>query len=193
MNDNKKKTQDPLVSASKFLSLVLRHQPELIGLELDANGWVDIDTLIARAAPKRRLDRARIDAVVAANDKQRFAISADGRRIRANQGHSVAIDLALPPATPPQRLFHGTATRFVDSIRIEGLKPGSRQHVHLSRDVDTARKVGSRHGRPQVLRVDAAAMAAAGHVFHVSENGVWLTAAVPAAFIDFGDAGHAAV
>ena len=187
MNDNKNKTQGPLVSASKFLSLVLRHQPALIGLQLDANGWVDIDTLIARAAPKRRLDRALIDAVVATSDKQRFALSADGRRIRANQGHSVAIDLALPPATPPPLLYHGTATRFVDAIRREGLTPGSRQHVHLSRDIDTAVKVGSRHGTPHVLRVDAAAMTAAGHVFHVSENGVWLTAAVPVAFIDFGD------
>ena len=180
-------SHDTRASASRFLSLVLRHRPERIGLDLNANGWADIDTLIALAAPTHRLDRALIDAVVAGNDKQRFAISADGRRIRANQGHSVAVDLALPPATPPPLLYHGTATRFVDAIRREGLKPGNRQHVHLSRDIDTAMKVGSRHGRPHVLRVDAAAMTAAGHVFHVSENGVWLTAAVPVAFIDFGD------
>ena len=186
--NHKNKTQDPLVSTSRFLSLVLRHQPEVIGLTLDPQGWADIDTLIALAASKRRLDRDLIARVVAGNDKQRFAISPDGLRIRASQGHSVAIDLALPPSIPPALLYHGTATRFLDAIRREGLKPGSRQHVHLSREFDTAVKVGGRHGRPHVLRVDAARMAAAGHVFHVSDNGVWLTAAVPVEYIDPGDA-----
>jgi len=182
-----KHTRDPLISVGRFLSLVLRHQPQRIGLELDAQGWADIDALIARAAPTHRLDRATIEAVVAGNDKRRFAISDDGLRIRAHQGHSLDIDLALPPAAPPALLFHGTASRFVASIRREGLKPGERRHVHLSCDIDTAHRVGARHGRPQVLRVDAAAMAAAGHVFHVSENGVWLTAAVPVDYIEFAD------
>lgn len=175
---------DP-VSTSKFLSLVLRHQPELIGLELDAAGWAEIDRLIALAQPHRPLTRALIDAVVANNSKQRFAISEDGRRIRANQGHSIDIELGLQPVAPPVRLYHGTATRFVDAIRREGLDKRSRQHVHLSADADTATHVGARHGRPVVLIVHAGAMAAAGHAFFRSENGVWLTDAVPAGFIDF--------
>ena len=177
----------PLLPAGRFLSLVLRHRPQSIGLELDAHGWADIDALIARAPAELRLDRAAIAAVVAGDDKRRFAISADGLRIRAQQGHSLDIDLGLSPAAPPGLLFHGTATRFVDAIRREGLTPRSRRHVHLSCDADTARTVGSRHGKPQVLRVDAAAMAAAGHVFHRTENGVWLTARVPVDYIDFAD------
>ena len=183
--NHKNKTQDPLVSTSRFLSLVLRHQPEVIGLTLDPQGWADIDTLIALSGSKRRLDRDLIARVVAGNDKQRFAISADGQRIRASQGHSVAVDLMLPQSTPPAWLYHGTATRFLDAIRREGLKPGSRQHVHLSHAFDTAVKVGGRHGRPHVLHVDAARMAADGHVFMLSENGVWLTATVPVEYIDF--------
>lgn len=176
---------DPLVSTSKFLSLVLRHQPDVIGLELDDAGWADIDRLIALAQPHRPLTRALIDAVVANNSKQRFAISEDGRRIRASQGHSIDIELGLQPLAPPTRLYHGTATRFVDAIRREGLDKRSRQHVHLSADADTATNVGARHGRPVVLIVHAGAMAAAGHAFFRSENGVWLTDAVPPAFIDF--------
>jgi putative RNA 2'-phosphotransferase len=191
-NDSHSKRQHfdsaSLISTSKFLSLVLRHKPEAIGLSLDTNGWADIDDLLARARPHRAIDRALLDAVVAGNDKQRFAISADGLRIRANQGHSVTtIELGLNPSEPPAVLYHGTATRFVESIRREGLKSGSRRHVHLSRDLDTAIKVGSRHGTPQVLRIDAAAMTQAGHAFYVSENGVWLTDAVPPRFIDFSD------
>ncbi len=176
---------DTLVSTSKFLSLVLRHQPEVIGLELDDAGWADIDRLIALAQPHRPLTRALIDAVVANNSKQRFAISEDGRRIRANQGHSIDIALGLQPVAPPVRLYHGTATRFVEAIRREGLDKRSRQHVHLSADAGTATHVGARHGKPVVLVVHADAMAAAGYAFFRSANGVWLTDAVPAAFINF--------
>lgn len=181
---------DPVLAASKFLALVLRHRPGRIGLTLDAAGWADIDALIARAAGHHPLTRALIEQAVAENDKQRYAISEDGRRIRARQGHSHAVAVALdlpavaPPAVaPPAVLYHGTATRWLDAILREGLDRRSRQHVHLSADADTAIRVGARHGRPVVLRVDAAAMVAAGHVFHRSENGVWLTEAVPPAFL----------
>lgn len=178
---------DDVVAASKFLSLVLRHRPGLIGLALDATGWADIDELVRLAQPRIALTRDLVDHAVAGNDKQRFAISDDGRRIRARQGHSIDVDLALPPTPPPARLYHGTATRFVDAIRRDGLIKRSRQHVHLSADADTATRVGSRHGAPVVLIVRADDMARAGHVFFLSENGVWLTDAVPSAFIDFGD------
>ena len=175
-----------LVSTSKFLSLVLRHQPEIIGLSLDDSGWADIDTLIRLSQPHKPLTRALIEQVVEKNSKQRFAISDDGRRIRANQGHSIEVELGLQPLAPPTLLYHGTATRFVDAIRREGLVKRSRQHVHLSADAETATAVGARHGKPAVLIVRAGDMAAAGHAFFRSENGVWLTDAVPVRFIDFG-------
>lgn len=175
-----------LVSTSKFLSLVLRHRPEVIGLSLDEAGWADIDTLIRLSQAHKPLTRALIEQVVEENSKQRFAISDDGRRIRANQGHSIEIELGLQPLAPPRLLYHGTATRFVEAIRREGLAKRSRQHVHLSADADTATAVGARHGQPAVLIVRAGEMAAAGHAFFRSENGVWLTDAVPAGFIDFG-------
>lgn len=180
--------KENLVGISKFLSLILRHQPETIGLTLDANGWADLDELIAKArAHGRRLDEAVIREVVASNDKQRFALDDVGRRIRANQGHSVSIEIGLQPLAPPDVLFHGTATRFLEAIRREGLKPMNRQHVHLSLDLDTAVNVGSRHGKPLVLRVRAAELATAGQAFFRSENGVWLTTAIAPAFIEIVD------
>ncbi len=159
-------------------------------LELDGQGWTELAHLLAQARRHgTNITRAELDAVVAGSDKQRFALSDDGLRIRANQGHSVArVDLALAPALPPALLYHGTATRFVDAIRAQGLEPGARQHVHLSREQDTAETVGGRHGRAVVLRVDTQAMQRAGHVFYLSANGVWLTAAVPATFITFPSA-----
>lgn len=176
-----------LKHVSKFLSLLLRHSPETIGIELDAHGWVDIAQLLRKAtAHGEPISRAELDEVVATSDKQRFAVSDDGLRIRANQGHSIAeVDLGLPPAVPPDVLYHGTAERFLDGIRAEGLKPRERNHVHLSTDASTGTAVGQRHGRPVVLAVDAAAMHGAGHEFYLSENNVWLTASVPAAFIQF--------
>ena len=178
---------DHLVNASKFLSLILRHAPEKIGLALDAQGWADIGQLLAQAARHgRRLSREQLDDVVARDSKTRYAISDDGLRIRANQGHSlVAVDIRLPPATPPAMLYHGTASRFVASIREQGLRPGARNHVHLSATPDTAVSVGARHGKPVVLVIDTAAMQAQGQVFHVAANGVWLVDAVAAAFITF--------
>ena len=177
-----------LVRMSRFLSLVLRHKPEEIGLQLDGEGWVDIGELVEKArAHGQMLDRDTVDRIVATSDKQRFALSRDGRRIRANQGHSVDIDLALPVQMPPAELFHGTAVSNLGSIRATGLHAGSRRHVHLSPDEETAIKVGARHGRPVVLVVASAAMHAAGHAFYRSENGVWLPAAVPVGFIRVPD------
>lgn len=175
-----------LVRISKFLSLILRHQPEKIGLSLDANGWAAVDDLIRRANENGvPLTVDLLEKVVAENDKKRFAFSDDCRRIRASQGHSVEVDLALAPSQPPTRLFHGTAERFLPSIRQKGLLPGSRQHVHLSSDAETAVRVGQRHGKPVVLTILAQEMAAAGQVFYLSANGVWLTDHVPVVFIQF--------
>ena len=178
-----------LTKVSKFLSLVLRHEPERIGLTLDREGWADIGELIVRAANHGMLlTREVVLQVVATSDKQRFAIDPTGKGIRANQGHSVEIDLGIEPCEPPAILFHGTAATAVASIRAEGLKPGQRQHVHLSPDEATAIKVGRRHGKPVVLRVQSGRMWAAGTEFFRSANGVWLTLAVPPGFIEFPDA-----
>jgi len=177
-----------LVKASKFLSLVLRHDPASIGITLDEAGWVEVDALLAAAQRSGlALDRPTLDRVVAENDKKRFAFSDDGARIRASQGHSVAVDLGLAAQAPPETLFHGTADRNVESIRQGGLRPGSRTHVHLSRDEETAVTVGQRHGRPVVLRIAAGEMHRAGHELVVSENGVWLARTVPVEFITFPD------
>lgn len=175
-----------LVRISKFISKVLRHAPESVGLRLDEAGWVDVDDLLdaARGAGVA-LDRPTLERVVAENDKKRFALSADGLRIRASHGHSVTVELGLEPVEPPEVLFHGTADRNLDSIRAQGLIPGRRTHVHLSRDEATAVNVGQRHGRPVVLRVRAGEMHRAGHAFYRSDNGVWLTDAVPAMHIEF--------
>lgn len=180
-----------LVKVSKFLSLILRHKPEEIGLPLDAEGWADIEELLRLANQRgKRLTRSVLAEVVAGNDKKRFVISEDGLRIRAQQGHSISIDLGLTPQRPPALLFHGTATRFLESILRQGLVPGSRQHVHLSRDEATAVKVGQRHGKPVVLRIVAGTMFEQGHVFYLSGNGVWLTEHVPPAFIEPPAAGQ---
>jgi putative RNA 2'-phosphotransferase len=173
------------VRPSKFLSFVLRHKPEAIGIALDEAGWTDVDALLAAAAAHgTRITREELDDIVAFSDKQRFALSPDGKRIRANQGHSVEVDLQLAPATPPERLYHGTVAEFLDSIRAQGLVKGARHHVHLSADEDTAKRVGGRRGKPIVLVVRAGEMAAAGHVFYRSDNGVWLVEHVPPEFLD---------
>lgn len=175
-----------LVRTSRFLSKVLRHAPESVGLRLDDAGWVDVAELLAAAARAGvPLDRPTLQRVVAENDKQRFALSADGVRIRASQGHSVPVELGLAPVAPPDVLFHGTADRNLESIRAQGLVPGRRTHVHLSADEATAVNVGRRHGRPVVLRIASGEMHRAGHAFFRSDNGVWLTDAVPPGHIVF--------
>lgn len=166
--------------ASKFLTLVLRHDPGRIGLSLGPGGWVTTRDLL-RALSRHGLTTTaeELQAIVASDDKRRFTLSDDGRRIRAAQGHSIAVDLGLQEAEPPETLFHGTATATLDTIFREGLKPVSRTHVHLSLDVPTAIRVGARHGRPIVLEVAAGSLHRSGAVFLLADNGVWLTAAVP--------------
>jgi putative RNA 2'-phosphotransferase len=180
------KNNKELEKTSRFLSLVLRHEPERIGLVLDSNGWANVDQLLHRLeAHGHAITLDQLREVVDTSDKKRFALSGDERRIRANQGHSIReVDLKLQPQVPPVRLFHGTADRFLESIRMSGLKPLSRNHVHLSADVDVAVNVGRRHGKPLVLMVSAAAMAAQGHLFYLSDNGVWLTEFVGPEFIE---------
>ncbi|MBD1913990.1 MULTISPECIES: RNA 2'-phosphotransferase [unclassified Leptolyngbya] len=170
---------------SKYLSKHLRHTPERLGLTLDVGGWVGVDELLsACAAQQFPITRAELEDVVANSDKQRFSLDATKTRIRANQGHSVAVDLQLEPQTPPDVLYHGTGEQSVPAILQSGLVKMSRHHVHLSRDVETARKVGMRHGRPAILAIDTAAMQRAGFTFYCSENGVWLVDEVPATYLE---------
>ncbi|MGI4741196.1 MAG: RNA 2'-phosphotransferase [Janthinobacterium lividum] len=169
---------------SKFLSKHLRHQPEAIGLTLQVGGWVGVaDLLAACAAHRHPLTRDELEDLVEDNDKQRFAFDETGQRIRAQQGHSVAVDLQLAPATPPAVLYHGTAPAALPAIRATGLQKMSRHHVHLTTDEATARRVGQRRGRPLLLAIDAAGLHAAGGVFYQSGNGVWLIDAVPPQFV----------
>ena len=173
-----------LVRVSRRLSLVLRHDPGSIGLVLDRAGWVEVEDLLAALGRAgQHLTRAGLEQVVRTSDKQRFAFDASGRRIRAQQGHSVEVDLGLQPQVPPADLWHGTVERSLEPILREGLVPRGRHHVHLSPDVATARAVGSRRGRAVLLHVDAAAMGAAGQVFYRSGNGVWLVDAVAPRFL----------
>jgi putative RNA 2'-phosphotransferase len=180
--------RDPVTAHSKLLSFVLRHEPQTIGLVLDGNGWADIDELLTKCrAHGKPLTRELLNTIVSSNKKQRFAISEDGTRIRANQGHSIEVDLAYAPATPPPRLFHGTVAAALSAIRHAGLLKMQRHHVHLSPDEETARVVAMRRGKPCILRIDAANMNTDGHVFYLSTNGVWLTEHVPPRYIEFPD------
>lgn len=178
--------KNDLTQLSKFLSLVLRHKPETVGLVLDEHGWVDVNALLdALNTSGTTVDRNLLQHVVDTSDKKRFAFSDDGQRIRANQGHSLAVDLALTPVQPPDILYHGTASRFLASIRERGLLRGQRHHVHLSRDRETAQAVGARHGKPSILRINTQKMYNDGHLFYCSANGVWLTEHVPVHYISF--------
>lgn len=170
---------------SKSLSYWLRHRPEAAALALDEAGWAPVADVMRALAALGLADRPeQLERVVAESDKNRFELSADGRRIRARQGHSVAVDLDWPPAEPPLFLFHGTVERNLDAIFAEGLMPMRRHHVHLSPDAGTAERVGRRRGPPIILRIAAAEMAANGHVFRLSGNGVWLTDHVPPRYIE---------
>ncbi|HVO43955.1 MAG TPA: RNA 2'-phosphotransferase [Aggregatilineales bacterium] len=172
------------VKISKYLSLHLRHRPDALGLTLAPGGWVAVDDLLAALERKHlAVSREALDYVVAYNDKQHFSFDETGTRIRANQGHSVEVDLQLDPAEPPALLSHGTGEKSVDAILTGGLKKMARHHVHLSRDIATAEKVGARHGTPVIFIVAAGRMHAAGHEFFVSDNGVWLTDHVPVEFL----------
>lgn len=181
-------TPSQITTTSKFLSLVLRHEPAVAHIMLDSAGWVEIDCLLAGCATAgRALSRDDLDQIVTTNAKKRFEISADGKRIRASQGHSVDVALEYAPTPPPPILYHGTATRFLDSIRAHGLLKMERHHVHLSAETKTTMEVGGRHGKPVLLTILADEMHAAGHVFFRSTNGVWLVDHVPARFIQIPD------
>lgn len=170
---------------SQFLSLILRHNPGKIGLQLDRHGWASVPDLIDKVNKARKLPitQSDLEQVVANDNKQRYSLNEDKSHIRANQGHSINIDLGLDPQTPPAVLYHGTASRFVDSILEKGLLAGSRQHVHLSLDIKTAIIVGKRHGKPVILKIDTAKMSADDHLFYLSDNNVWLTDHVPVKYL----------
>ncbi len=170
-------------STSKFISLILRHRPEVIGITLDEHGWANVDELLTGINRTRPLDMAGLEEIVRTDEKQRYSFNADRTKIRANQGHSVPVDVELQPVTPPALLYHGTGEKFVPSIEARGLIPKTRLYVHLSGDYDTARKVGARHGSPRVYQINAARMSADGYVFYRSVNGVWLTKQVPSQYL----------
>lgn len=171
---------------SKFLSYVLRHHPESIGIELDNGGWADISELLREAKVNGlRITLDELETVVKENNKQRFSFSKDGQRIRASQGHSILVDLGYEEVIPPEILYHGTARQKLESIRQEGILRGSRHHVHLSPAPDTATKVGQRYGKPIVLRVQAGRMYSNGYKFYLSANGIWLTEYVPPEYLIF--------
>jgi putative RNA 2'-phosphotransferase len=173
-----------ITECSKFLSFVLRHKPESIGIKLDEAGWVDINTLlIASNKSGKQITLSLLEKVVAENNKKRFEFSEGGCRIRASQGHSVKVDLGYEESVPPEHLYHGTVTQFIESIFKNGLKKMSRHHVHLSEQIDTARKVAERRGQPIILEIDSKVMYDAGCKFYKSTNGVWLTEYVHPCYI----------
>ena len=172
-------------STSKFLSLILRHKPEVIGITLDEHGWADVQALIdgVNATGRHHLTLEALEEIVHTDEKQRYAFNEDHTRIRANQGHSISVDVELEQRTPPAVLFHGTGEKYVDAIDQQGLIPKGRLYVHLSTDFETARRVGSRHGKPVIYQVDCQRMVADGHMFFLSANHVWLTKRVPARYL----------
>ena len=172
-----------LTDTSKFLSLILRHKPETIGIKLDEHGWADVSELISGISKTRPFDMKMLEEIVRTDNKQRYSFNEDKTLIRANQGHSIPVDVELEKKTPPEFLYHGTGEKFVSSIDKEGLLSKSRLYVHLSKDTETAVKVGSRHGKPVVYRVAARKMADEGYEFFLSVNGVWLVKAVPAEYL----------
>jgi putative RNA 2'-phosphotransferase len=176
--------QGRLMRVSKYLAKYLRHAPEELGLTLQPGGWVTVDDLLGAARNHGfPIDYDELVECVETNDKQRFAFDVSGELIRANQGHSVEVDLQLEERVPPEALYHGTVDRFLPSILAGGLNKGRRHHVHLSKDAEPARKVGARRGKPVILRVDAGRMHGDGHRFYLSANGVWLTDSVPSEYL----------
>lgn len=177
-----------LKHTSKFISLVLRHQPEEINLHLDENGWASVKDLLEKMNKKGiKIDIDLLNTIVESNDKKRFAFNDDKTKIRASQGHSIDVDLELKPVIPPPVLYHGTTGKYLDSIFKTGLKKQSRQHVHLSATIETAKAVGGRHGKPVILTINAKAMQDQGFLFYLSANNVWLADEVPTQFISRND------
>lgn len=178
MNNNKD-------SMGKFISLVLRHRPEAAYIQLDEHGWADVEQLLAGIERTgRKINMAMLEEIVRTDNKQRYSFNEDKTLIRANQGHSIPVDVGLKEQEPPEYLYHGTAFGFYESIRKQGIRPMSRLYVHLSKDIETAVKVGRRHGKPVVLKIHSGSMYRDGVVFYLSENGVWLTKNVEPKYFD---------
>ena len=172
------------VRLSRFISLVLRHKPSTVEITLDANGWADVRQMLAGInRTGKMLDMETLECIVREDNKKRYSFNENHSKIRANQGHSIPVDLKLEVRTPPDVLYHGTAKRFVESIMREGLLPRKRQYVHLSTDTETAKAVGSRHGSPVILEIDAAAMAKDGFAFFLTENELWLCSEIPRQYL----------
>ena len=180
-----------LKDTSKYISLILRHKPEVIGITLDEHGWADVDDLIYGVNRTHPLDRDTLEKIVREDEKQRYSFNEDHTLIRANQGHSIPVDVELEETVPPAVLYHGTGEKYAPSIDKQGLIPKSRLYVHLSHDCGTAVKVGQRHGRPVVYRVDAGTMYHDGYRFYRSVNGVWLTKEVPVQYLRKAQKGDA--
>ena len=179
-------SEKQITNISKLLSLVLRHEPSHIGISLDEQGWTDVSLLISKIQEKGiEFNFEILQYIVESNNKKRFALNYDSTKIRANQGHSIEVNLDFKATTPPDILFHGTASKFIESIQKEGLLKQNRLHVHLSSDENTALKVGQRHGKPIILQVKALEMMQTGHEFYLSDNNVWLTDSVPLKYIIF--------
>lgn len=172
-----------LTDTSKFISLILRHKPSEIGIELDEHGWAKVDELIKGIDKKQKFNMAMLEEIVASDVKQRYSFNSDKTLIRANQGHSIPVDIELEEVTPPDILYHGTGEKFISSINKLGLIPKSRLYVHLSKDIDTAKNVGERHGNPIIYSVNCKKMIADGYKFYLSVNGVWLTKEVPIKYL----------
>ncbi len=178
--------KDKNTRLSKFISLVLRHHPEAANISLDEHGWADVEELIKGInSTGRRLNLETLEEIVAKDEKQRYSFGGNRRLIRANQGHSIPVDVELEASEPPEYLFHGTAARFIESIKKEGLTPQGRLYVHLSKDVETAAKVGARHGKSVVLKIKAKVLLESGQQFFLSVNNVWLCKCVPPEYIVF--------
>lgn len=171
---------------SKFFSQILRHRPELIGIELEDGGWTDTEEFLEKISKYKKGDLItfpELEYVVENNDKQRFSFNEDKTKIRANQGHSTNVEMNYQPKTPPPILYHGTAIKNIDSILKNGILKGNRQYVHLSADIETATKVGSRHGKAYIFTVETLKMHEAGLEFYCSDNGVWMADFVPVEFL----------
>ena len=173
-----------LTDISRFISLILRHKPESIGITLDEHGWANVDELIEGISRTQYFDREMLEEIVSTDNKQRYSFNDDRTLIRANQGHSIPVDVELEQVTPPEVLYHGTAEKYVASIEEQGLIPKSRLYVHISADMETAKKVGQRHGKPVIYRIASDRMNRDGFVFYRSVNGVWLTKHVPAEYLE---------
>lgn len=173
-----------LKNTSKYLSLILRHKPETMGIALDEHGWANVDELIAGIAKTHDCSMEILEEIVRTDEKQRYSFNEDKTLIRANQGHSIPVDVELEEALPPEELWHGTGEKYTASIDVQGLIPKSRLYVHLSKDRDTAVKVGSRHGKPVLYIVKSGEMSRDGFPFYLSKNGVWLTKEVPVKYLE---------